>query len=35
MDIRTRLALSLVSVSLLSMALLGAFAYYTAEGLLQ
>jgi HAMP domain-containing protein len=35
MDIRTRLALSLVSVCLLSMALLGAFAYYTAEGLLQ
>lgn len=35
MDIRTRLALSLVFVSLLSMALLGAFAYYTAEGLLQ
>lgn len=35
MDIRTRLALSLVSVSLLSMALLGAFAYHTAEGLLQ
>ena len=35
MDIRTRLALSLVFVSLLSMALLGAFAYYTADGLLQ
>jgi len=35
MDIRTRIALSLVFVSLLSMSLLGAFAYYTADGLLQ
>ena len=35
MDIRTKLALSLVFVSLISMALLGTFAYHTAEGLLQ
>ncbi|MCB1644811.1 MAG: HAMP domain-containing protein [Pseudomonadales bacterium] len=35
MDIRTKLALALVSVSLLSMALLGTFAYYTSARLLQ
>lgn len=35
MDIRTRLSLFLVLVSLLSMALLGTFAYYTSARLLQ
>lgn len=35
MDIRTRLSLALVTVSLASMALLGMFAYYTAADLLQ
>lgn len=35
MDIRTKLALALVSVSLLSMAILGVFAYHTSAGLLQ
>ena len=35
MDIRTRLSLALVFVSLLSMALLGGFAYYTSANLLQ
>jgi hypothetical protein len=34
-DIRTRLSLALVSVSLLSMMLLGTFAYYTSSDLLQ
>ncbi len=35
MDIRTRLSLALVFVSLLSMMLLGTFAYYTSSNLLQ
>lgn len=35
MDIRTRLSLTLVFVSLLSMMLLGTFAYYTSANLLQ
>ncbi|MFT7222351.1 MAG: hypothetical protein ACI8Z1_003977 [Candidatus Azotimanducaceae bacterium] len=35
MDIRTRLSLALVFVSLLSMMLLGTFAYYTSANLLQ
>lgn len=35
MDIRTKLALALVFVSLLSMAILGAFAYQTSSSLLQ
>ena len=35
MDIRTRLSLALVAVSLLSMMLLGTFAYYTSANLLQ
>ncbi len=35
MDIRTRLALAVVSVALLSMALLGVFAYQTSTALLQ
>lgn len=35
MDIRTKLALALVSVSLVSMAILGVFAYQTSAGLLQ
>ena len=35
MDIRTRLSLTLVFVSLLSMMLLGTFAYYTSSNLLQ
>lgn len=35
MDIRTRLSLALVFVSLASMALLGTFAYYTSANLLQ
>lgn len=35
MDIRTKLALALVSVSLVSMAVLGAFAYQTSSALLQ
>ena len=35
MDIRTQLSLALVSVSLISMALLGTFAYKTSEALLQ
>ena len=35
MDIRTRLSLFLVAVSLISMMLLGTFAYYTSAGLLQ
>lgn len=35
MDIRTRLSLALVSVSLISMMLLGTFAYYTSADLLQ
>lgn len=35
MDIRTRLSLALVFVSLLSMALLGTFAYHTSANLLQ
>ncbi|MCB1692072.1 MAG: HAMP domain-containing protein [Pseudomonadales bacterium] len=35
MDIRTKLALALVSVALLGMALLGAFAYKTSSSLLQ
>ena len=35
MDIRTKLALSLVFVSLLSMGLLGSFAYQTSSSLLQ
>ncbi len=35
MDIRTRLSLALVFVSLVSMALLGTFAYYTSANLLQ
>ena len=35
MDIRTRLSLILVAVSLISMALLGTFAYLTSAGLLQ
>lgn len=35
MDIRTKLALALVSVSLVSMAILGVFAYHTSAGLLQ
>ncbi len=34
MDIRTRLSLALVFVSLLSMMLLGSFAYYTSSNLL-
>ncbi len=35
MDIRTRLSLVLVAVSLVSMALLGTFAYITSADLLQ
>ena len=35
MDIRIRLSLALVFVSLLSMMLLGTFAYYTSSNLLQ
>jgi hypothetical protein len=35
LDIRTRLSLFLVAVSLISMMLLGTFAYYTSAGLLQ
>ena len=35
MDIRTKLSLALVFVSLVSMALLGTFAYYTSATLLQ
>ncbi len=35
MDIRTRLSLVLVAVSLISMMLLGTFAYITSAGMLQ